>query len=102
MTTGTAQGRHSRPNRKHQLPYPRKAAMPPAVLQFFRASQDANADNWAAASAEDGIFHDPVGQPPIFDRAIFQAQLSRYGETRSATAATGSREPGSPAGTAPS
>ncbi|MFJ7243088.1 nuclear transport factor 2 family protein [Kitasatospora sp. NPDC098652] len=44
-------------------------AMPAAVLQFFRASQDGDADTWAAAFAEDGVFHDPVGTPPITGRA---------------------------------
>ncbi|RSM99496.1 hypothetical protein DMB42_42075 [Nonomuraea sp. WAC 01424] len=44
-------------------------AMPAAVLQFFTASQNADADTWAAAFADDGVFHDPVGPPPITGRA---------------------------------
>ncbi|MFD7448319.1 nuclear transport factor 2 family protein [Kitasatospora sp. NPDC059827] len=43
--------------------------MPAAVLQFFRASQDGDADAWAAAFAENGVFHDPVGTAPITGRA---------------------------------
>ncbi|MFI1913620.1 nuclear transport factor 2 family protein [Nocardia sp. NPDC020380] len=43
-------------------------AMPAAVLQFFRASQSGDAESWAAAFAEDGVFHDPVGKPPILGR----------------------------------
>ncbi|WP_225731933.1 MULTISPECIES: nuclear transport factor 2 family protein [unclassified Nocardia] len=46
--------------------------MPPAVLQFFRASQDGDADTWAAAFAEDGVFHDPVGTPPIVGRTAIR------------------------------
>ncbi|MFH8837261.1 nuclear transport factor 2 family protein [Streptomyces sp. NPDC017868] len=44
-------------------------AMPSAVAQFFRASQNGDATAWAAAFAEDGAFHDPVGTPPIIGRA---------------------------------
>ncbi|MDL4820070.1 nuclear transport factor 2 family protein [Actinomadura opuntiae] len=44
-------------------------AMPASVLQFFAASQNRDADAWAAAFAEDGVFHDPVGRPPITGRA---------------------------------
>ena len=44
-------------------------AMPAAVTQFFTASQSGDADLWAAAFAHDGLFHDPVGQPPIVGRA---------------------------------
>ncbi|MEV3852880.1 nuclear transport factor 2 family protein [Streptomyces sp. NPDC050095] len=44
-------------------------AMPPAVLQFFHASQDGDADTWAKAFAQDGVFHDPVGTSPITGRA---------------------------------
>ncbi|GAB2532751.1 nuclear transport factor 2 family protein [Nocardia heshunensis] len=43
-------------------------AMPAAVMQFFTASQSGDADAWADAFAADGIFHDPVGQPPIVGR----------------------------------
>ncbi|GHB60205.1 ketosteroid isomerase [Streptomyces umbrinus] len=43
-------------------------AMPPAVLQFFHASQKGDADSWAAAFAEDAHFHDPVGTPPLTGR----------------------------------
>jgi len=44
-------------------------AMPPAVLQFFRASQEGDVDAWADAFAIAGVFHDPVGTPPIVGRA---------------------------------
>jgi steroid delta-isomerase len=47
-------------------------AMPRAVLQFFRASQDGDADAWAMAFAEDGVFHDPIGTPPIVGRAAIR------------------------------
>ncbi|MFD5542000.1 nuclear transport factor 2 family protein [Streptomyces sp. NPDC127079] len=43
--------------------------MPPAVLQFFQASQNADADAWSSAFAEDALFHDPVGTPPLEGRA---------------------------------
>ncbi|MEC3957196.1 nuclear transport factor 2 family protein [Nocardia sp. CDC153] len=43
-------------------------AMPSAVLRFFTASQSGDAAAWAAAFAEDGVFHDPVGTPPIVGR----------------------------------
>ncbi|MFJ9692831.1 nuclear transport factor 2 family protein [Kitasatospora sp. NPDC101183] len=43
-------------------------AMPAAVLQFFRASQEADADTWAASFTEDGVFHDPIGTDPITGR----------------------------------
>ncbi|MGW0671661.1 nuclear transport factor 2 family protein [Streptomyces sp. NPDC002746] len=43
-------------------------AMPLAVLQFFHASQRGDADAWAQAFAEDGVFHDPVGTPPLTGR----------------------------------
>jgi steroid delta-isomerase len=44
-------------------------AMPPAVLQFFQASQSGDADAWSGAFAEDAVFHDPVGTPPLEGRA---------------------------------
>ncbi|MBO1419710.1 nuclear transport factor 2 family protein [Streptomyces sp. FH025] len=43
-------------------------AMPPAVLQFFHASQRGDAEAWAAAFAENGVFHDPVDTPPLAGR----------------------------------
>ncbi|WP_280232929.1 nuclear transport factor 2 family protein [Nocardia cyriacigeorgica] len=43
-------------------------AMPTAVMQFFTASQSGDADAWADAFATDGVFHDPVGEPPIVGR----------------------------------
>ncbi|MET8543972.1 nuclear transport factor 2 family protein [Kitasatospora sp. NPDC004799] len=43
-------------------------AMPTAVLQFFRASQEGDATAWAAAFTEDGVFHDPIGTPPLTGR----------------------------------
>ncbi|MCP2342798.1 nuclear transport factor 2 family protein [Actinomadura rupiterrae] len=43
-------------------------AMPAAVLRFFAASQEGDAEAWASAFAADGVFHDPVGQPPIIGR----------------------------------
>ncbi|MFE7524340.1 nuclear transport factor 2 family protein [Kitasatospora sp. NPDC057542] len=51
-------------------------AMPPAVLQFFRASQEGDADTWAKAFAEDGVFHDPVGTPPITGRAAIHGFIA--------------------------
>ncbi|GAA1034856.1 MULTISPECIES: nuclear transport factor 2 family protein [Amycolatopsis] len=47
-------------------------AMPPAVTQFFTASQSGDADAWAGAFAADGVFHDPVGEPPIVGRAAIR------------------------------
>ncbi|WP_037900632.1 nuclear transport factor 2 family protein [Streptomyces sp. NRRL S-350] len=47
-------------------------AMPPAILQFFSASQEGDVDAWAKAFAEDGVFHDPVGAPPITGRAAIR------------------------------
>ncbi|NEW53428.1 nuclear transport factor 2 family protein [Nocardia cyriacigeorgica] len=43
-------------------------AMPAAVMKFFAASQSADADAWADAFAVDGVFHDPIGEPPIVGR----------------------------------
>ncbi|MFI6156035.1 nuclear transport factor 2 family protein [Kitasatospora sp. NPDC051170] len=43
-------------------------AMPAAVLQFFRASQEGDAATWAASFTEDGVFHDPIGTPPLTGR----------------------------------
>ncbi|MEY9862052.1 hypothetical protein ABH935_007696 [Catenulispora sp. GAS73] len=51
-------------------------AMPTAVLQFFSASQNADAPTWAAAFADDGVFHDPVGTPPITGREAIQAFIA--------------------------
>ncbi|GAA3427635.1 nuclear transport factor 2 family protein [Streptosporangium sandarakinum] len=47
-------------------------AMPAAVMQFFTASQAGDTDAWANAFAENGIFHDPVGQPPIVGRTAIR------------------------------
>ncbi|MFI6684268.1 nuclear transport factor 2 family protein [Streptomyces sp. NPDC050485] len=47
-------------------------AMPLAVLQFFRAAQDGDSDAWANAFADDGVFHDPVGTPPITGRTAIR------------------------------
>ncbi|MFJ9846363.1 nuclear transport factor 2 family protein [Kitasatospora sp. NPDC101155] len=47
-------------------------AMPPAVLQFFRASQEGDADTWAKTFAEDGVFHDPIGTSPITGRTAIR------------------------------
>ncbi|MEV4252831.1 nuclear transport factor 2 family protein [Spirillospora sp. NPDC049652] len=47
-------------------------AMPHAVLQFFRASQEGDADTWANAFAQDGVFHDPIGTAPIVGRAAIR------------------------------
>ncbi|WP_158607806.1 nuclear transport factor 2 family protein [Nocardia panacis] len=44
-------------------------AMPAAVTRFFTASQSGDADAWAGSFAADGVFHDPVGEPPIVGRA---------------------------------
>lgn len=41
-------------------------------MQFFTASQDGDTDTWAAAFAHNGVFHDPVGQPPIVGRATIR------------------------------
>src|SRR5882757_2211755 len=46
--------------------------MPPAVLQFFRASQEGDVDAWTTAFAPDGVFHDPVGTPPLTGRAAIR------------------------------
>ncbi|MFJ9180564.1 nuclear transport factor 2 family protein [Streptomyces sp. NPDC102360] len=51
-------------------------AMPLAVLQFFRASQQADADAWVDAFAEDGAFHDPVGTEPLVGRAAIRDFLA--------------------------
>jgi steroid delta-isomerase len=48
-------------------------AMPQSVDQFFRASQSGDAQAWAAAFAEDALFHDPVGEPPLTGRPTIQA-----------------------------
>ncbi|WP_415950011.1 nuclear transport factor 2 family protein [Streptomyces sp. KLOTTS4A1] len=50
-------------------------AMPKAVHQFYAGSQAADADLWAEAFAEDGIFHDPVGSRPIEGREAIRAKL---------------------------
>ncbi|AHH16658.1 SnoaL-like domain-containing protein [Nocardia nova SH22a] len=47
-------------------------AMPAAVMQFFTASQSGDARAWAASFATDGVFHDPVGEPPIVGRTAIQ------------------------------
>lgn len=46
------------------------------MLQFFTASQSGDAEAWAAAFAVDGIFHDPVGEPPIVGRAAIGAFIA--------------------------
>ncbi|KJS55926.1 nuclear transport factor 2 family protein [Streptomyces rubellomurinus] len=51
-------------------------AMPLAVLQFFRASQEGDADAWADAFAEDGVFHDPIGTAPITGRTAIRAFIA--------------------------
>ncbi|WP_131739326.1 nuclear transport factor 2 family protein [Actinomadura roseirufa] len=43
-------------------------AMPAAVTRFFTASWEGDADAWASSFAEDGVFHDPVGRPPLVGR----------------------------------
>ncbi|UCM87594.1 nuclear transport factor 2 family protein [Streptomyces marincola] len=43
-------------------------AMPRYVDAWFRASIDADPDAWADTWTEDGIFHDPVGDPPVVGR----------------------------------
>lgn len=48
-------------------------AMPRSVDQFFRASQAGDAQAWAAAFAEDALFHDPVGEEPLTGRPAIQA-----------------------------
>ncbi|WP_326600603.1 nuclear transport factor 2 family protein [Streptomyces sp. NBC_01803] len=48
-------------------------AMPASVLRFFTASHAADAEAWASAFAEDALFHDPVGQPPIEGREAIHA-----------------------------
>ncbi|WP_039797545.1 nuclear transport factor 2 family protein [Nocardia araoensis] len=47
-------------------------AMPAAVMQFFAASQSGDPDAWANAFATDGVFHDPVGEPPILGRTAIR------------------------------
>ncbi|MBV6700182.1 nuclear transport factor 2 family protein [Kitasatospora aureofaciens] len=51
-------------------------AMPLSVLQFFRASQQGDVDAWAGAFAENGVFHDPVGTPPIIGRPAIHAFIA--------------------------
>ncbi|MFJ4654591.1 nuclear transport factor 2 family protein [Nocardia sp. NPDC088792] len=51
-------------------------AMPAAVTQFFTASQTGDAQAWADAFASEGIFHDPVGQPPIVGRTAIHAFIA--------------------------
>ena len=50
-------------------------AMPKSVLQFFNASQVADADAWADAFASDGVFHDPVGQAPMQGREEIRTRI---------------------------
>ncbi|MFF3373933.1 nuclear transport factor 2 family protein [Streptomyces sp. NPDC002680] len=64
MNTGAASA-HSAP------------AMPPAAVpQFFRASQEGDADSWAKAFAEDGVSNDPIGTPPLTGRAAIHDFLA--------------------------
>lgn len=51
-------------------------AMPRSVLDFFLASQRADAHAWAAAFSAGAVFHDPVGQPPIVGRAAIRKRIS--------------------------
>lgn len=51
-------------------------AMPASVMQFFTASQAGDIDAWADAFAADGVFHDPVGRPPIVGRAAIRAFIA--------------------------
>ncbi|MFE7194316.1 nuclear transport factor 2 family protein [Kitasatospora sp. NPDC057541] len=51
-------------------------AMPPAVLRFFHASQQGDADAWADAFSADGVFHDPVGSEPIVGREAIRAFIA--------------------------
>ncbi|AYG79783.1 hypothetical protein DWB77_01901 [Streptomyces hundungensis] len=50
-------------------------AMPRAVLDFFLASQRADADAWAAAFAPQGVFHDPVGEPALVGREAIRKRI---------------------------
>ncbi|MFE9405162.1 nuclear transport factor 2 family protein [Streptomyces sp. NPDC006530] len=50
-------------------------AMPRAVLEFFLASQRADADAWAATFTPQGVFHDPVGQPPLVGREAIRKRI---------------------------
>ncbi|MFI5807461.1 nuclear transport factor 2 family protein [Streptomyces sp. NPDC051561] len=52
-------------------------AMPKAVHQFYAGSQAADAELWAGAFAEDGLFHDPVGSEPIRGREAILARLRK-------------------------
>ncbi|ATL31128.1 hypothetical protein KY5_6110 [Streptomyces formicae] len=52
-------------------------AMPKAVHQFYAGSQAADADLWAGAFAENGLFHDPVGSEPIRGREAILARLRK-------------------------
>ncbi|MFI6444177.1 nuclear transport factor 2 family protein [Kitasatospora sp. NPDC050543] len=61
---------HHRPNEYAGFP-----AMPNSVLQFFAASQRADADAWAESFAVNAVFHDPVGQPPLHGREAIRARL---------------------------
>ncbi|MFE4974899.1 nuclear transport factor 2 family protein [Kitasatospora sp. NPDC056651] len=62
----------------HQLPghYAGFPAMPASLLQFFAASQRADAAAWADAFAVNAVFRDPVGQPPITGRAAIRARIA--------------------------
>ncbi|MFJ9607458.1 nuclear transport factor 2 family protein [Kitasatospora sp. NPDC101176] len=67
------------PDAKHYQPphgYAGFPAMPASVLQFFAASQRADARAWADAFAEGAVFHDPVGRPPITGRAAIRARIA--------------------------
>ncbi|RJL35266.1 nuclear transport factor 2 family protein [Bailinhaonella thermotolerans] len=51
-------------------------AMPASVTRFFTASQSGDIDAWAGAFAADGVFHDPVGRPPLVGRAAIRAFIA--------------------------
>ncbi|MGK5532810.1 nuclear transport factor 2 family protein [Streptomyces sp. URMC 129] len=51
-------------------------AMPASVLRFFTASHAADAEAWASAFAEDAVFHDPVGRPPVEGREAIHAFIA--------------------------
>lgn len=50
--------------------------LPASVVQFFSASQQADAEGWAQAFAEDGAFHHLAGTEPLRGRAAIWTFLA--------------------------
>ncbi|MFJ1896761.1 nuclear transport factor 2 family protein [Streptomyces sp. NPDC088115] len=51
-------------------------AMPRSVLNFFLASQRADAGAWAESFAVDGLFFDPVGTEPLRGREAIRRHIA--------------------------